>query len=336
MTGKDKLIAFVRETSRLAGEAGIVERRKASAGVSEATRSAYARVGARRLDLRKADLGELMQGVSARSWHTTRAALLHQTAEAFALARRSCDAAQRQGDVDQAAKAAALARRAILAFQQVQAAERPGETTARRTKRKTLPRTDDWQARIYEAATPTQRPAIAVLWAVGCRPAELEMGVDIVRRTRPDGRVLFELRIPGAKVTERSGQPTRRLAIDGRAPVGQVLAELMGDRDELTVQRGAKRLNADFADIRSKVGLRVSPYSMRHQAAANLKSQMGPEQANKVAEALGHVTTRSQGRYGSVRQAQAGGSGVVGVKAVREVRETRPARRPRSASEPTF
>jgi hypothetical protein len=70
---------------------------------------------------------------------------------------------------------------------------------------------------------------------------------------------------------------------------------------------------------------------MRHQAAANLKSQFGQDGADKVAVALGHVTTRSQGRYGSVRQAQ-GASGVLAVRAVRDVRETRPGHRAKPAS----
>ena len=40
-----------------------------------------------------------MDGVSARSWHTTRAALLHEATRAFVAARKACDAAQKAGDM---------------------------------------------------------------------------------------------------------------------------------------------------------------------------------------------------------------------------------------------
>ncbi len=332
---KEELHAFIRETTRLAGELGLVKRVKAGKGVSEATKAAYEKVGARRLDLRSRGLGQLMEGVSARSWHTVRAALLHQAAETFGQGRRACDQAQRDGDLERAARMALVTRRAVMAFERVQVAERPSVDAPRQTKRRSLPRSDDWQARVWEAATPVQRPGIAVLWAVGCRPAEIAMGVDVIRRPRPDGRVIVEVRIPGAKVTEVSGQPSRRLAIDGMTPQGRALLDALGGRDALTIRRPAKRLTKDLAAIRAKIGLKVSPYSLRHQASANLKAELGPAASKKVAEALGHATTRSQGRYGSVRQAQSGGSGVVGVKASREVRETRPGRRLRSGPAPS-
>lgn len=323
MVTKDELFAVVRETSRIAGDAGIVEWMKARQGISEKTKETYERLGARRFRIGQDDPEQLMAGVSARSWHTTRTAVLHQLGMVFARSRRACDQAQRDGDLKAAATSADVARRAVLAFVSVQAAERPPLEGSRKTKRKSLPKSDDWQARVYEAATPAQRSGVAVLWAVGCRPVEIEKGVDVIRRVRSDGRVIIEVVIPGAKLTEKSGQPVRRFSIDPESPPGRALLEVLGDQDRMTVQRGAKRLNKDVAGIREKIGLRVSPYSLRHQASANLKAQYGQDGAEKVAEAMGHAVTRSQGRYGSVRQAQAGGSGVLVVKGSRPVKETR-------------
>lgn len=332
MINKEKLHAFICETTRLGDEAGLVERMKATKKVSDTTRHAYERVVSRRLNLSDKDtFGGLMQGVSARSWHTNRAALLHGAAEAYGKHRKACDLAQRAGDMELAVRHAGMARRAVQAAMQIQGSERPELSSPRKTKRKTLPRSDEWQARVWSAATPTQKPAVAVLWATGCRPAEVEAGVDLLRRDRPDGRVIIEVRVPGAKVTEHSGQPMRKLAIDGDSAEGKALLDALGDRASMTVQRKAKRLNADFADLRPKTGIRVSPYSMRHQVSANLKAQFGADEAEKVAEALGHVATRSQGRYGSPRQAQ-NGSGVLAVKAVRTVKETRPNRRPKASA----
>jgi len=323
MVIKDELFAVVRETTRIVGDVGLVEWMEARQGISDKTKETYEKIGARRFRIGQDDHERLMGGVSARSWHTTRTAVLHQLGTAYRLARRACDQAQKAGDLDRAANLADVARRSVEAFRVVQAAERPLLDTPRQTKRRTLPRSDDWQARVYEAATPAQRPGIAVMWAVGCRPIEIERGVDVIRRVRPGGRIILELVIPGAKVGKNSGQEMRRLAIDSESSAGRALLEVLGDQNRMTVQRGAKRLNKDMSAIRQKIGLTVSPYSLRHQTSANLKAQYGENGVEKVAEALGHAVTRSQGRYGSVRQAQSGGSGIMAVRATRPVKETR-------------
>ena len=327
MVDKLALYAMVKATAEIARDLGVVDRARAAQTVSEKTSRTYERAAARRIDMRSPELGQLMDGVSARSWHATRAALLHVAATRYVELRRACDQAQKDGDLERAARAAVLARRAVDVIRRVENAERPELDRKRATKRGSLPKAMDWQARIWDAATPVQRPAVAVLWASGCRPAELEAGVDVIRRDRPDGRILIELRIPGAKVTGHSGQPMRHIAIDGKSPQGAALLAALDGRMSMTIQRGARRLNADFADLRSRTGLKVSPYSMRHQVAANLKAQFGSNKAEKVAEAMGHVTTRSQSRYGSTRQAQQSGSGVLAVRAIRPVKETRPGRR---------
>jgi integrase len=326
MMDKASLYALVRATTQAAQELKVADRIQAAQAVSKKTAETYKRTAARRMDLRSPDLGQLMDGVSARSWHATRAALVQVAALHYRHVRRACDEAQKAGNWERAEQAAVFASRALEVIRRVEAAERPQLDGKRATKRRSLPRSEDWQARIWDEATPTQRPAIAVLWASGCRPAEIEVGVDLIRRDRPDGRVLIELRVPGAKITEHSGQPMRCLVIDGNSAQGRALLDALDGRVSMTVQRGARRLNADFVDLRSKTGLRVSPYSMRHQASANLKAEFGPDKAEKVAEAMGHVTTRSQGRYGSTRQAQQGGSGVLAIEAVRPVKETRPGR----------
>ena len=71
---KERLFAFVKETTALGKECGIVERAKAGK-TGDSTASTYQRLAKSRLDLSSKDGGRLMVGVSARSWHTTRAAL---------------------------------------------------------------------------------------------------------------------------------------------------------------------------------------------------------------------------------------------------------------------
>ena len=128
-----------------------------------------------------------------------------------------------------AARHAQNARRALTAFKSVQDAVKPETTTAKRSARKTLPKSADWLSRAYEAATDAQKPAVAVLWASGCRPAEIAMGVDVSKRK---GGVLV-IEIPGAKVKDDAGQPRRSIAIREDSEAGKaLLAVLATSRDD--------------------------------------------------------------------------------------------------------
>lgn len=316
---KERLFAFVKETTALGKECGIVERAKAGK-TGHSTASTYQRLAKSRLDLSSKDGGRLMDGVSARSWHTTRAALLHQTAAAFKASREACDAAQRVQDWDTAARHALTARRALTAFKSVQDAVKPETTTAKRSARKTLPKSADWLSRAYEAATDAQKPAVAVLWASGCRPAEIAMGVDVSKRK---GGVLV-IEIPGAKVKDDAGQPRRSIAIKADSDAGKALLDVMGEDERMTIARPAQRIGKDFADIRAKTGLNITAYSFRHQFAAEMKDKFGAHTvgAEQIAQAMGHRVTKSQQHYGSRAQAK-GGSGVIAVKAVVPIKETR-------------
>lgn len=321
---KEELVSFVRETHQLATNLGAVDRAKAGQAVKPETAATYAKLAAVRFDLSQPGGGVLMAGVSARSWHTIRAALLHETARAYVQARRACDAAQRAGDLDAAGQAAMSARQAVKAMEAVTKAEKPATITKRATKRANLPRAENWQEAVLDLATDAQRPAVAVLWATGCRPAELEAGVDIELRMKAGAPVLL-IRIPGAKVTQHGGQPQREVLVDGTSAPGLALMRLMQGRTSMTVQRGATRLRKDFAVFRETLPWKISPYSMRHQVAANLKATFGTDElgAKKVATVLGHRTTKSQKRYGEVQQAK-GQGGVIAARATHDVKENRP------------
>lgn len=322
---KEKLFEYVKTTTSVAQAAGMVERANASKSVSEKTKVTYEKTGARRLCLDENSLGKLMDGVTGQSWHATRAALLYVACDRYVKARKACDIAQKNDDLPGAVKEAMIARRAVVAFQKIQKAQRPEPTKKRATKRKTLPKADNWQRIVFEAATPAQKASIAIMWASGCRPVEVEKGVG-VNIIDHNGRPLIEIKIRGAKVTESSGQSMRVIYVEPGSDSGRAVMEAMSGKDAMLIRRKAKRLNADFADIRSKTGFKVSPYSLRHQLSANLKAEAGPNEAIEIAKVMGHLTTRSQGRYGSVKQAQSGQTGVKGAFVTRDVKETRPAR----------
>lgn len=317
-SGKEALFGIVRQARDTGKALGLAERVKAGEAVSKGTAETYAATTARRLDLNADGAGRLMEGVTAASWHATKAALLWGASRAWQEEMKAQDAAQRAGDLGRAMTHARRALAAASAVQSIESAERPEPTQRRASKRASIPSAPDWQARIYETATEAQRPAVALLWATGCRPAEIGKGVDIGRDDQGQLMVL----IPGAKVHagHGAGQPVRLLVIDEGSSAGAALAAVLGDAKRMTIKRAATRLNKDFEWIRHRIGGTASPYSMRHQVAADLKSAM---EAEEVAAALGHRVTRSQSRYGSVRQAK-GGSAIKAAKATFPVKETRP------------
>lgn len=315
---REKLIAFVKETHRLASETDVVERAKAGREISEATSKDYLRVGQSRVDLDDKSAGKLMSDVSRQSWDHHRAALRHETARLFSLHRTACDKAQRAQDLDAAVHHAKKARKALRAYHSVSQAQKPAERTkARQSKRKALPRGENWQQRAWEIATPAMRPALACGWA-GARPNEIEQGV-FIERIGHKGKTLIEVTIQGAKVTKKSGQPERTLWFSVESDIGKALFSAIPEGEtQTTIKRGAKRINLDWSKrIRPMMGGKVSAYSLRHQFAANLKAaNLDPVD---IAKALGHLSIKSQSRYGSKQQGQSGGAGLSAVYASRDV-----------------
>jgi integrase len=223
-------------------------------------------------------------------------------------------------DFGEAVEAARRARYAVVAFEKVTAMQRPPREPAQSlSKGRTLPPVSlPWQEQVLASATPKQKPYVALLWATGCRPAEIEAGVTVRRVTGG-----IEVEIPGAKVTAENGQPRRRILIDGKSKAGLHLAMALGAKDEVTLSRKAKRIGHDFADIKRRTGLAaVSAYSFRHQVSADLKAAGTDPQA--IAQVLGHASERTQGRYGKPSKGRAGGGIILDAIATREVRTGRP------------
>lgn len=321
-TTKAQLFAAVKRTTALVKETkGILDR--VGSVKSDDTIALYRRLAENRVQVTAEGAGRLMEGVTAQSWHTTRAAVLYKLAEECSRWRGVTD---RTLDLSEAIDAAKRARQAVLAYQRVLAMKKPEPEKPRRSKRSTLPLMR-WQRMAFDAATKNQRAAVAVMWATGCRPAEIESGVTI----RRDGDALV-IEIPGAKVTADKGQPIRRIAVDPVSEVGQIIVMMLGTQQEARVQRKAKRIAADFVDIRRRSGLgAISAYSFRHQSASDMKGR--GDDPVKIAEALGHASTRTQSRYGSPSKGQKGGP-IIGAEAERPVRAARDPRPGKEARMP--
>lgn len=333
-TRQEKYFAYVAETTRRASEPGVdlVKRAKEAGKISAASAEVYAATYARRKAVVEKG-GELMRGVSRASWHATRAAVMHGLAIEAAEAKAAQEAAYKSGDLEGAIVWAQRRRRMVDTAARVMASEQPQERRKRKTKRETVPSDPQWRARVFDAATAAQKRGVAVLWATGCRPAEIESGVDVTH----EGDVLH-IDVPGKKVTEHSGQPHRRITIRADSEQGMALIGLMGGENAMHVQRKAVVLNNDFLRIRERlrktggVDWAVSPYSMRHQMSADAKVHFGEildEDAaiDTVASLMGHRVTRSQERYGHPKQSKGGGGAILAVEATYEIKQSKAPRK---------
>jgi hypothetical protein len=197
-------------------------------------------------------------------------------------------------DLAEAVDAAKRARHAVLAYRQVLAMTRPEPEKSRVGRGSTLPRMR-WQRVAFDAATKGQRAAVAVNGATGCRPAEIERagsrsGVMVMpwsskyraRRSRQTGADLPD-------------------AVDPASEVGRIIAMMLGNRQGARVQRKAKRIAADFVDIRRRSGL--GRFRLTASGISRLPDMKGRgDDPVKIAEALGMLSTRTQSRYGSPLQ----------------------------------
>lgn len=318
---KPEMFDAVRQLGARAKELELAAILDAWKATGDRTRVQYKRIIKRRL----VDAGGRadLAGLSRASWYPARAALRIGLAETYRVAKRGYDAAMKGGDMDTAARAIQRAKNALDDLEAVSSATAPPAEKIAHSARQRLPKVaGSWQAQVYEQASAVQRPAVAVLWATGCRPAELARGVDVF--IDKDSGALC-VRIPGAKVNDakQAGQPVRVLVISKSSRAGKALLAVLGDAQRVQVRRAAKRITKDFLAIRPKLpaGWTVSAYSFRHQAAANLKADLGD--AGKTASALGHRSTRSQQRYGTARQRQAGGGAILDAGATHTPKETR-------------
>jgi len=259
-------------------------------------------------------------------------------------AKRLQEAAWKEGNKKEAADQAVIRRKLVERAETVMSAEQPEAKKKRQTKRESLPGDPAWREVVYRHATPDQRPGVAVVWATGCRPAELADGIDITIAEEEGARVIH-CDIPGKKVTQHSGQPHRRITILADSPQGRALVEILAEETTRTIARNAKLLNNDFARIRARMQKKegihwdAAPYTMRHQMAADAKayfrSFMSEDEAKEVvAKTLGHRVTRSQERYGHPRDATGAGSAIVSVSATHGIKKSAGQIEPQRAAAP--
>lgn len=185
-----------------------------------------------------------------------------------------------------------------------------------------LVKIEQWQEKLFEKMSEKHKNALAVSLLSGCRPAEIEAGI-VVKRDESGNLILT---IKGAKLSEIRGQETRQLSISPDHFAAKHLLSQLENASELTVSSNAKcfsdatRQAGKRAFPRLKIG--VSPYSIRHAVASELKAS--GVAADAVAMTLGHAATASQSAYGRAHHGTSGAAAlaIVGVSASRAVRDT--------------
>ena len=199
----------------------------------------------------------------------------------------------------------------------------------------------DWRESIWVAAStpewqqsrPQLMPALAVLWITGCRPAELEQGIELVT-----GRDNLVVKIMGAKCVDAGGrergQPTRHIgfSIDANAnPALRFLHDLAGRNAVNGIGKCTITHNKDYLynsvvalgkSAFPKLRTRISPYCFRHQVASDLKAatsdrELTLEQAAKV---MSHLSDYSIGTYVHATHGQTDPGGRVKVPFVSTAR----------------
>lgn len=275
-------------------------------------------------------------GYAKRSAYKLKAAYQHGTAEHILELLRDVDRARRAGDREQAAtarqRATELARELDRAdyerqnrFQVGDTAYTPPRPRKRGGKRqsvRSLP--EDWHRRLIAATQERDRLPVMVLALTGARPVELEKGIQ-VECLGEDVRVTVE----GAKTGQGHGQTWRRFRITG--PVAAELARALRDANLETAtvalpgeqpnRRDAFRKRLKTAAQHAGLGPRVSPYTLRHALASQLKAAGLP--VEQAAAVLGHSVTQTQSLYGHrTHGGRGGGHAIDAVECAQSIRDT--------------
>lgn len=199
----------------------------------------------------------------------------------------------------------------------------------------------DWRESVWQAASTPEwrqsRPqliqALAVLWITGCRPAELEQGIELLAARRE-----LVVKITGAKCADAGGrmrgQPTRHIGFKIDAAANPALCFLYALASQNVVDGIGKLTithNKDYLynsvvalgkSVFPKLRTRISPYCFRHQIASDLKAatsdrEITLEQAAKV---MGHLSDYSIGVYGNAVHGRRGRGGRIKVPFVSAAR----------------
>jgi len=181
---------------------------------------------------------------------------------------------------------------------------------------------EGWRGLIFARLLDVKSPWIdhaAVAALTGCRPAE----VSSVKIENNNGSLVIT--IPGAKVTENSGQPFRRFTIknDGGSEFAHLLERTKNNPVILESDATASAFSEALKRAgRQALGEKAPPftgYVYRHALACDLKAD-GVDRET-LAMALGHAVTKTQAHYGRATGGKKGNRAIK-IEASREIKHT--------------
>lgn len=174
-----------------------------------------------------------------------------------------------------------------------------------------------WPLKIYDELTDDYKLPFLLLALTGCRPAEIGKGIKIFVQDE-----LLVCIINGAKVSKTKGHTTRSLTFDSQKNIYAKIIHNNFTQDsinEFVVRtpdgKDAKAVKKFCDKVRHtaqrKLGMKgVSAYSLRHQAASDLK--YGMEDETEISKVLGHRSLTMKKHYGA-KQFGTGGHGIIKV-----------------------
>ena len=201
----------------------------------------------------------------------------------------------------------------------------PKVKTSKKLDLSKLPK--DWRGQIFKAVKPEKASrlasAVALLWATGCRPVEIEKGVKV---QLVNGQLLIEIR--GAKVGEitndegtfERGLEWRKLTLNPKLNAAtEYLARLADDGNSHQVNYNKNSLRTRLNEVgrlalkKTKEPISISPYTFRHAMGSDVKScdDLSDEERSQI---MGHLSCDSLSVYGR-RRHRGGVSPVARVEA---------------------
>ena len=241
-----------------------------------------------------------------------RAALVHTTRVGLKNDLRELDKSKKSGDLSRAAEAYNRVRAGLDTLRKyppstgsraadlarTSAFRGPSQPEHSNGKRESLNGlTQGWRDRLQSEAGTQDEAALAALSLSGCRPAEVR-GIKV----RQSGEAVT-LEIRGAKVDGSRGVKSRVISFDkselDQSQAGRDLRDWLGARECRTVAHtgSVEAFRERVKSAADRAGLEgVSAYSLRHQAAADLRESGAS--AIEIGDRLGHRSARSQAVYG--------------------------------------
>lgn len=197
-----------------------------------------------------------------------------------------------------------------------------GKNRSKRVGLSKLP--TDWRERFWGVVSKRSvyRAAIAATMLTGVRPAELVSGIKV--ELGENGELIFTIR--GAKTQGGLyGQQARQLTISSDSEMAVYLGSIVERSGPQVVKISDARLLGNQISAYSKKcwprhDIRISPYSFRHQFAADLKAA---GDADAVSLALGHAVADTAQHYGTARQARPTGARLLRVTTTRQLKKER-------------